>query len=98
MTCLVTIIAIRCAPLRDSPFSSNLQRDERNLNLLNIEALSDIDADNQMVIAVFTDSHQNYRDLRNTIEHINRTANIDFVVNLGDSTNKGLNMEYDHFG
>ena len=97
ITCLLIFIAIRCAPLRDSPYSSSLRRDERNLNLRNTEALSDIDADNQLVIAVFADSHQNYQDLRNTITHINRTVNIDFVANLGDFTNQGSNMEYDHF-
>lgn len=97
ITCLLIFIAIRCAPLRDSPYSSRLLSDDRDLNNLNIAALSDIDADTQMVIAVFADSHQNYRDLRNTINHINRTPNIDFVANLGDFTNQGSNMEYDHF-
>ncbi|WP_409478992.1 metallophosphoesterase family protein [Pseudobdellovibrio sp. HCB154] len=97
ISCLLIFIAIRCAPLRDSPYSSHILRDERDLNNLNIAALSDIDADTQMVIAVFADSHQNYRKLRNTISHINRTPFVDFVVNLGDATNKGTNMEYDHF-
>lgn len=97
ITCLLIVIAIRCAPLRDSPYSSRLLRDERDLNNLNIAALSDIDADTKMNIAVFADSHQNYRDLRNTITHINRTPSIDFVANLGDFTNQGSNMEYDHF-
>lgn len=97
ISCLIIFIAIRCAPLRDSPYSSRLLSPARDLNNQNIAALSDIDADAQMVIAVFADSHQNYRDLRNTITHINRTANIDFVANLGDFTNQGSNMEYDQF-
>lgn len=48
ITCLLIVIAIRCAPLRDSPYSSRLLRDERDLNNLNIAALSDIDADTKI--------------------------------------------------
>jgi len=86
-----------CAPFVDSPFSDQLLRPERGLNPQNIARLSDIDADGVIRIAVFSDSHQNYKALDEVIFAINRTSGIDFVAGLGDYTNSGYNLEYDQF-
>lgn len=88
---------IRCAPFRDSPFSDQILRAERAMNQAAAAAISDVDTDGKIRIAVFADSHQNYIDLDKTIYQINQTSNIDFVVNLGDFTNSGYNIEYDQF-
>ncbi len=46
--------------------------------------------------ALFTDSHQNYHDLNNTIRRINAST-ADFAVNLGDFTDVGTRDEYEIF-
>lgn len=91
------VVVGSCAPFVDSPFSDQLLRPERNLNAQNIQRLGDIDADGVIRIAVFSDSHQNYKALDEVLFAINQTAGIDFVAGLGDYTNSGYNLEYDQF-
>lgn len=88
---------VACAPFQDSPFSDQLLRSARNLNILHISRLSDMDADGVLRIAVFADSHQNYEDLDRVINAINLQSHVDFVVNLGDFTNTAYNIEYNQF-
>lgn len=86
-----------CAPFVNSPFSDEVLSPERNLNEQAIGRLGDIEADGKIRFAVLADAHQNYRDLDRTIHAINRTPDLDFVVNLGDFTNSGYNFEYDQY-
>lgn len=86
-----------CAPFRDSPYSDNLLRQERNLNSLALRKLGSIEADGKIRFAVITDSHQNYKSLDDVIYKINQTPDLDFVVHLGDFTNSSYNFEYDQF-
>lgn len=67
------------------------------MNLAAIEKAQSVDADQKIRIAVFADSHQNYKDLEKTIASINEMKDLDFVVNLGDLTNSGYNLEFDIF-
>lgn len=46
--------------------------------------------------ALFTDSHQNYQDLDDTINVINESGS-DFAINLGDFTDVGTRDEYEIF-
>lgn len=85
-----------CFSFRDSPFSDQLFSPERNLNVVNQQALS-INRKSRLRVAVIADSHQNYRDLDSTIHTINREPDIDFAVILGDFTNSGYNIEYDRY-
>lgn len=48
-------------------------------------------------IATISDSHSNYEDLRSVIEEITSRPDIDFVIHLGDFTDRGYNYEYDTF-
>jgi predicted phosphodiesterase len=48
-------------------------------------------------IAIFTDPHQNYKDLDEVLFDINQAQGLDFVAGLGDYTNSGYNLEYDQF-
>jgi predicted phosphodiesterase len=86
-----------CAPFVDSPFSDALLRPERDLNTKTLSTLKDADADGIIRIAIFADSHQNYKALDQVIYNMNLEKNIDFVVGLGDYTNSGYNLEYDQF-
>lgn len=86
-----------CAPFRDSPYSDNLLRQERNLNKVALQKLAPLEASGKIRFAVITDSHQNYTSLDNVIYQINQTPDIDFVVHLGDFTNSSYNFEYDQF-
>lgn len=94
---LVLNLVVACAPFQDSPFSDQLLRSERDLNNVSMSKLSNMDADGIIRIAVFSDSHQNYKDLDKVINEINLLANIDFVANLGDFTNTAYNIEYNQF-
>ncbi|MFS4458024.1 metallophosphoesterase family protein [Bdellovibrio sp. HCB2-146] len=92
---LLTITS--CAPFVDSPFSDALLRPERNLNGQSIDRLGDIDADGVIRIAVFSDSHQNYKALDKVTFAMNQVEGIDFIAGLGDFTNSAYNLEYDQF-
>ncbi|MBN8537394.1 MAG: metallophosphoesterase [Deltaproteobacteria bacterium] len=94
---IFTSIFIACAPLQDSPFSEELLRTERDLNKKSLDRILNIEIDGKIRIAIFTDSHLNYKELDQIIFQINQTANLDFNVNLGDFTNSGYNMEYNQF-
>lgn len=102
MKLIVTIVALSilcasCSPFMDSPFSDRLLRPERNLNTKSLSRLGDIDADGVIRIAVFSDSHQNYKALDKIFFQMNQTEGIDFVAGLGDFTNSAYNLEYDQF-
>lgn len=86
-----------CAPFLDSPYSDQLLRSERRLNQKSQGEIGNPEADGTVRIAVIADSHQNYRELDETIFAINNVSDIDFVVNLGDFTNSGYNLEFDQF-
>lgn len=91
------IVTSSCTPFVDSPFSDMLLRPERNLNSQSIDKLSDVESDNVIRIAVFSDSHQNYKALDKFTFAVNGMTDIDFIAGLGDFTNSGYNFEYDQF-
>lgn len=93
----VFITLSSCAPFVDSPFSDKLLRPERDLNQASVGNLKDFESDGIVRIAIFTDPHQNYKDLDRVFYEINQTDGIDFVAGLGDYTNSGYNLEYDQF-
>ena len=86
-----------CAPFAQSPFSDQVLRPERDLNFQALSEIQNVEGDGKIRIALFSDSHQNYRDLDKAIYAINSTVDVDFVANLGDFTNSAYNMEYDQF-
>lgn len=94
---IFSFVLVTCAPFAQSPFSDQILRPERNLNFLALSQIQNIEVDGKIRIALFSDSHQNYRDLDKTIYAINKMSDIDFVANLGDFTNSAYNMEYDQF-
>lgn len=97
LTLLCSLFFTNCAPFRNSPFSDQLFHPERDLNETNISRLGDIESDGKIRIAVYSDPHQNYKDMDSVMLEINKAANIDFIVCLGDVTNSGYNFEYDQY-
>jgi predicted phosphodiesterase len=94
---LIFLVTSSCSPFVDSPFSDSLLRPERNLNAQSIDKIGDIESDNLIRIALFSDSHQNYKYLDKVTFAMNATEKIDFVAGLGDYTNSAYNLEYDQF-
>ena len=86
-----------CVPFTDSPFSDQLQHPDRVLNENAISELPAIEDDGLLRFAVYSDSHQNYVELRQMITMINDEPQLDFVVGLGDFTNSSYNFEYDEY-
>lgn len=94
----ISSLVMSCVPLKNSPFSEETESNVQNLNQTQLEklnaspmALAPLD---DIAIAVISDSHQNYNDLKAWIP-IGNKQNVDFVVHTGDFTNQGLNFEYD---
>ena len=94
---ILFLMTSSCTPFVDSPFSDMLLRPERDINGTSVSRLGDIEADSVIRIAVFSDSHQNYKSLDKVSFAINDIADVDFVAGLGDYTNSGYNLEYDQF-
>lgn len=94
---VLIFFAVACAPFQDSPFSDQILHEEKNVNAAAVARINGIESDGVIRIAIFSDSHQNYKDLDKVIAQVNREADVDFVVNLGDVTNSSYNLEYDQF-
>lgn len=94
---LIFIFFNSCFPLNDSPFSDQLRRPERNINLTALSDLNIIEQDALINIAIFSDSHQNYEELAHLTRALNKETQLDFVAGLGDFTNSAYNFEYDIF-
>ncbi|AGH96702.1 metallophosphoesterase family protein [Pseudobdellovibrio exovorus] len=92
-----SLVGIGCGKYRGSPFSSDILRGERDLNLSAVASLGDPEADGIIRIAIIADPHQNYKDLEDAISTLKRVTDVDFLVNLGDITNSSYNMEYDQY-
>lgn len=92
-----TLVFVNCAPFRNSPFSDQLFHPERDLNIAAIKRIQNVEADGKIRIAIYSDPHQNYKDMDATVTQINKATDIDFIVSLGDVTNSGYNFEYDQY-
>lgn len=91
------MVGIGCGKYSGSPFSSDIIRGERDLNIQSAASLGDPEADGIIRIALIADPHQNYKDLEDAISTLKRVVDVDFLVNLGDITNSSYNMEYDQY-
>lgn len=92
-----SLMTLACAPFISSPYSDQLLRPERNLNNRAIQSLGTLDESNGLRFLVFSDSHQNYKELDEVIYKMNQETDVDFKINLGDVTNTSYNFEYDEF-
>lgn len=81
-----------------SPYQANVKVSDKNQTKRNHETLFETSAqlNDTVYLALMADSHYNYYELEKAIDKIN-TLNVDFVVHLGDFTDKGLLKEYEFY-
>lgn len=94
---LTLVIFAGCAEFKNSPFTDELKTNTRNWNAQNVEKIRGLNLDDTFKIATISDTHSNYDDLRSVIKELNSRRDIDFVIHLGDFTDRGYNFEYDIF-
>lgn len=94
---LVMLFLAGCAGFKNSPFTDDVETDVRDWNALNVQRIRSLNLSETFKIATIADSHSNYEDLRSVIEEIDSRSDIDFVIHLGDFTDRGYNYEYDTF-
>lgn len=81
-----------------SPYQANLADKYKGKTRENMARIIDQDAIGEpVVIIALADTHFDYGDLKDAIRCINKMDNIDFVVHLGDMTDRGLLLEYELF-
>lgn len=85
-----------CPPKIDSPYFDKSHLSVANWNIINAQAIAKLNKPSYR-IAVIADSHANYQPLLDAVMSINATPDIDFVVHLGDFTEKSLPMEFSYF-
>lgn len=66
-------------------------------NIQGRERLASLPVPEKISVAVFSDSHEDYGDLKSIIREINAMTDLDFVVNTGDFTNQGKPEQYQAF-
>lgn len=82
-----------------SPYSAKVQEEDKDQTVKSIGELyvNSVAKNKAITFITIADSHYDYYELKQAIEKINTLENIDFVVHLGDMTDKGLLMEYELF-
>lgn len=78
-----------------SPHVTTVPNEYRNLNDRSLSRIAEAD-DSEVRIAVISDTHSYYSDLKYLVSLINGMADIDFVVVAGDITEKGLLKEFEY--
>ena len=94
---LTLMLLAGCAEFKNSPFTDELKTNARNWNAQNVEKIRALNLNDTFRIATISDTHSNYDHLRAVIKEINSRNDIDFVIHLGDFTDRGYNFEYDIF-
>ncbi len=97
---LVSVFFVGCENVFDfSPYQANIKDEYENQTSKNIGDLliNQITPDRSLTFVTISDSHLDYYELEKAIDKINSMDDIDFVIHLGDFTNKGLLMEYEIF-
>jgi len=94
---LAVLVLEGCAEFKASPFTDILMESKRNWNASNIARINSLELTDHFKVALISDTHSNYNDLRDVIKIINAREDVDFVIHVGDFTNQGYNYEYDYF-
>jgi len=96
----VSFFLVSCNNLFDfSPYAADVDDALKNQTKINLNNLSGVQTKSSELFSFVTiaDSHYKFKELRKAVEKINTIDDIDFVVHLGDMTDKGLMMEYEMF-
>mgnify|MGYP000518901017 CR=1 FL=1 len=87
-----------CGKFVHSPYASKVS--SKKLNSKGLKKIAAIEASHSdnFKVAVISDTHDYYSDLDKQVKYINDRKNeIAFVLHTGDSTNLGLQVEFDMF-
>lgn len=86
-------------PVSYSPFEANVAQALRHTTQKNLDKISKIDTiDNPpFKVALISDVHYHYSELRDAIAHINKKNDIAFIIVTGDITENGLQKEFELF-
>jgi 3',5'-cyclic-AMP phosphodiesterase len=87
------------SPFSYSPFETNLSESLRNTTQKQLERITSTDTASNFVfkIALLSDTHYHYDDLKDAISHINRDPQVSFTIVTGDITENGLKKEFELF-
>jgi 3',5'-cyclic AMP phosphodiesterase CpdA len=88
-----------CQPFDYSPTVLEAERREPHLNQMNLDRLAEAPAGPRLKgkIAVLSDTHLFYDELKDAVGHMNADSSIDFVIVTGDVTQFGYAEEYERF-
>jgi 3',5'-cyclic-AMP phosphodiesterase len=86
-------------PFSFSPFEARTPDELRNTTEKNLRMIEEIDNSHDTVysVALLSDSHYHFDDLRDAIEDINARKDIAFLIVAGDITENGLQKEFELF-
>jgi 3',5'-cyclic-AMP phosphodiesterase len=96
----LVLIVLGCdKPFSYSPFEATVPDDLRNSTAKNLQKIRDRESatGNDFKIAVLSDAHYHFNDLRDAIDRINADTLVAFVVVTGDLTENGLLKEFEIF-
>lgn len=78
--------------------ANQVDTDVKNRNANNISQIQDMSLNYPITIALISDTHNYYSQLRDTVNKINSdTSPYDFVIHGGDITDAGLQKEYNDY-
>ena len=91
----LSLLATGC----DFEYNANqVDTDVKNLNANNISQIKNMSLSYPITIALISDTHNFYSQLRDTIDKIKSdTSPYDFLIHGGDITNAGLQKEFDYY-
>jgi predicted phosphodiesterase len=82
-----------------SPFDAKVKDNDKNQTAANLNLLIDnyTGSSESFSFVTISDSHFSYHDLEETVAKINTLVDIDFVIHLGDMTERGWLKEFEMF-
>lgn len=95
ITCLIVLVLLHGCKYKLSSYSAHTP--DQKLNLVNLERIrvQEQNESSEFKIALISDTHNYYKELKELIKTINVRGPYSFVVICGDVTNLGLLEEFD---
>src|SRR5688572_27734952 len=96
---MLTTICACDRPFSFSPFEATVPREIQNTTQKNLDLISRLEptTDDIFKIAIISDAHYHFNDVKDALEEINTKDEIVFVVVNGDLTENGLLKEFEIF-
>jgi 3',5'-cyclic AMP phosphodiesterase CpdA len=86
-------------PFSYSPFEVRLPTELRNTTEKNLQRIAQLNypSDSTLKIALLSDPHYHFNDLKDALDRINDREDIAFIIVTGDLTENGLQKEFELF-